>query len=167
MILTDDDIRSLIHLPKMIESKSPAVGYREANGQRRCDLEMQAASNDGVSFSVFVRQNVTFNENFSVGLRYSTGDTRLGSLTLVRYNGPHGEYSRHPDGHFAKPHIHRITAAEIASGSSEPQERSREITNRYSTLDSALLVFFDDIKATDFETHFPNLRQARLFDEHL
>ena len=58
MILTDDDIRSLIHLPKMIESRSPAVGYREANGQRRCDLEMQAASNDGVSFSVFVRQNV-------------------------------------------------------------------------------------------------------------
>ena len=163
MILTDDDIRSLILLPKVIESKSPAVGYKEESGQRRCDLDMKA-TNGGVLFSVFVRQNLKFNENFSIGLRYFTGDPRLGSLVLVRYNGPHGEYSRNPDGHFAEPHIHRITAEEIASGSSEPQERSREITDRYSTLDSALLVFFDDVKAIDFESHFPNLRQKRMFD---
>ena len=164
MTLTDDDIQSLIHLPKVIESKNPAVGYKEEKGQRRCDLDMKAMSNGGELFSVFVRQNLKFNENFSIGLRYSTGDPRLGSLTLVRYNGPHGEYSRHPDRHFAKPHIHRITAAEIATGSSEPQERSREITDRYSTLESALLAFFDDIKAIEWESHFPNLRQARMFD---
>ena len=164
--MTDNDIAGLIYLPKTIETKSPAAGYREVHGQRRCDLDLRATSEDGPSFSVFVRQNLMFSENYSIGLRYFTGDRRLGSLTLVRYNGPHGEYSRHPDGHFAKPHIHRITEDEIASGSSEPQEQNREITNKYSTFDQALFIFFSDIAAVNFERHFPNLSQLRLFHGH-
>ena len=164
--MTDNDIERLIYLPKTIQAKNPAVGYREVNEQRRCDLDLRATSEDGPSFSVFVRQNLVFNENFSIGLRYFTGDRRLGTLTLTRYNGPHGEYSRHPDGHFAQPHIHRITEAEIASGSSEPQEQNRVITNKYSTFEQALFIFFSEIAATNFASHFPKLDQPRLFSGH-
>ena len=97
---------------------------------------------------------------------YQTGDKRLGTITLVRYNGPHGEINRHADGHYNKPHIHRITAAEIASGSTEPQESHREITTRYGTFEQALLVFFDDIAAPDSGQYFPELLQGRLFNGH-
>ena len=165
-LLSDSDIARLVYLPKTIQTKRPVAGYREVNGYRRCELDLQATSGDGTPFSVFVRQNLTFTENFSVGLRYFTGDGRLGSLTLVRYNGPHGEYSRHPNGHFAMPHIHRITEDEIASGSSEPQEQKREVTQRYRTFDQALLTFFSDIAAANFEEHFPNLSQLRLLNGH-
>ena len=105
-------------------------------------------------------------DNFSIGLRYETRDRSLGTITLVRYNGPHGDTSRHPDGHYAKPHIHRITASEIASGSIHPQESHREITDRYATYEQALIVFFNDIATYDHTVYFPGLGQGRLFNGH-
>ena len=164
-MLTDDEVLDLLNIPKSIDAKTPAVGFREVNGYRRCELEL-STTEGGPTFSVFVRQNLEFTENYSIGLRYFTGDTRLGSITLVRYNGPHGEYSLHTDGHFNATHIHRITAEELASGSSQPQEKHREITDRYGTFDQALFAFFTDTKVVDYEQRFPNLSQMRLFDGH-
>ena len=110
------------------------------------------------------RQNEKFIENFSIGLRYKTGDDSLGTITLIRYNGPHGETSRSPDGHYNKPHIHRITASEIASGSTQPQECHREITDRYQTYEQALPIFFGDIGVENYKKYFPELLQQSLFN---
>ena len=164
-MLTDDDIRDLISLPKVIEKRDPASGYYEASGHRRCNLDLRAKPESGETFRVFIRQSMRFIENFSIGLIYFTGDSRMGRVTLARYNGPHSEYSRDPDGHFAAPHIHRITEEEMSSGRHEPQERHREITDRYTTFEQALWVFFADIAADGFQSHFPNLIQARLINE--
>ena len=167
MTLTNDEINNLIRAPKTVESKSPASGYTEARGQRRCNLELRAISDDSaMEFSVFIRQNLTFIENFSIGLTCKTGIPELGEITLARYNGPHGEYSRDPDGHYARPHIHRITEDEIAKGQKAPKENDRQITDQYSTLDQALIVFFNDIGATDFDKHFPSATQMELPDGH-
>ena len=114
---------------------------------------------------MFIRQNERFIENFSVGLRYRSNTAGLGDVTLVRYNGPHGDMSIHPDGHYAKPHIHRITSAELALGSREPRELHRAITDRYTTVDSALRTFFDDLNVAGIQQFFPELSQGRLFDE--
>ena len=163
-MLTDQDIVSLIRIPKTIGTKIPASAYRQEHGHKRCDMDLQATSDDTKKFVVFIRQNDKFIENFSIGLRYQTGDNNLRPITLTRYNGPHGETSRYSDGHYAKPHIHRITASDIASGSTQPQERHREITGRYMTYEQALLSFFADIGVTNYETYFPELLQGRLFN---
>ena len=163
-MLTDDEIQSLISSPKRIENKDPAQGYRPQSRHRRCDLQLKSSIDDVKTFTVFVRQNIVFIENFSIGLRYQTGDPILGSITLVRYNGPHGESSRDPDGHYARSHIHCITAAEIASGNSQPQERHRTITDRYSTFEEGLRVFFSDLAVVNYADYFPELQQGRLFD---
>ena len=57
----------------------------------------------------------------------------------------------------------RITATEIASGNTQPQERDREITNRYSTFEAALVVFFGDIGTINYGVYFPELLQGSLF----
>ncbi|MCY4082081.1 MAG: hypothetical protein OXF54_17695 [Caldilineaceae bacterium] len=101
-ILTDQQIQELLGIPKTISEKTPAKGYKEENNQRRCDLELEAKSDDGVRFSVFIRQNSKFIENFSIGLCYQTNLKSPGTVTLVRYNGAHGESSRHLDGHYAQ-----------------------------------------------------------------
>ncbi len=101
-----------------------------------------------------------------MGLRYQTNSKALKTITLVRYNGAHGESSRHPDGHYALPHIHRISEQELASGSGDPQERYREITDRYSTYEQALRIFFEDIGVTNYAEYFPEALQPRLSDEH-
>ena len=165
-MLTDQQIQDLVVHPKAITRKDPSKGYRQENRQRRCDLELESTLDGNITFPVFVRQNTEFIENFSIGLRYRIAASQtLGTITLVRYNGPHGETSRHSDGHFAKSHVHRITESEIESGSTQPQESDREITYRYNTFEQALVVFFNDIHVTNSEDYFPRLLKGSLFNE--
>ncbi len=164
-MLTRQRIQELIETPKTIVGKRPSRGYREESGNRRCDLELRSDGHEGLDFTVFVRQNLKFAENFSIGLRYRA-DLPLGAITLLRYNGPHGESSRAPDGHFAKPHIHRVTEQDLASGSTQPQERDRTVTSRYATLDQALRVFFTDTHVLNHAKYFAYDKQLELFDEH-
>ena len=159
--LTDRGIQHLISLPKEVTRRDPASGYRQEGRQRRCELDLQSLDDEALLFKVFVRQNTEFIENFSLGLRCRTRHTGIGTITLIRYNGPHGETGLQPDGHFARPHIHRISWKEITSGSSQPQERLIEPTNRYGTFDQALVVFLGDIGVTNADLFFPDLQQLR------
>lgn len=164
-MLTDDEIQGLLERPKAIASKTPRAGYKIEGGHRRADLTLEGTVGGSVAaFSVFIRQNLRFIENFSVGLRYRSNLAGLGDVTLIRYNGPHGDLSIHPDGHYAKPHIHRVTAAELASGSREPKERHRTITDQYTTFDDALRVFFSDLNINGVQMFFPNLLQRQMFN---
>ena len=165
-MLADHEIETLIRLPKDIVSKTPAVGYKNENRNRRCELDLMARSGPSAEFSVFIRQNDMFIENFSIGLRYKTKDRMLGTITLVRYNGPHGETRSGPGGHFGRPHIHRVTSRELAEGNREPQERHREITDRFSTYEEALLVFFADIASSNHRAFFGEIQQLELFNGH-
>ncbi len=97
-MLTDRQIRDLIACPKVIVKKEPVRGYKEENLHKRCDLALETMPSSAEKFTVFTRQNIMFIENFSIGLRYQTNDPKLGTITLVRYNGPHGGYSRPPMG---------------------------------------------------------------------
>ena len=166
-ILTDHQIQNLLDILKTITKKTPArEAYKEENNQKRCELELETPSDDGAKLSVFIRQHSKFIENFSLGLRYQTNIRSLGTITLTRYNGAHGESSRHRDGHYALPHIHRITAQDLAAGNTNPQESHREITDRYSTFEQALRIFFEDIDVKNYAEYFPEALQPRLFDEH-
>ena len=161
--MTDQEIHSLIACPKRIVARYPSSGYRIENHSRRCDLDLETAIAPvsagywGGSFKIFIRQSVEFVEGFSIGLRYQTSIYPVEFITLVRYNGPHGETGRDADGHYALPHIHRITAAELSQDNLQPQEKDRQITNRYSTFEQALTIFFNDIDVTNYIVHFPDL----------
>ena len=152
--------------PKVIISREPSRGYREEGRHRRCDLELETVPASNTKFQVFIRQSSEFIENFSIGLSYLFYGGIPDQIVLARYNGPHGEVSNHPDGHYAKPHIHRITAAEMSSGSTRPKARDREITNKYSIFGEALAVFFEDIGVRNHAAYFPELIQPRLFNGH-
>ncbi len=165
-MLTDQEIERLIRSSKEIKEKIPAEGYKEENNYKRCNLKLESTSEDGEIFSVFIRQNSTYSENYSIGLRYKLKDRATSSVTLIRYNGPHGETSQSEDGHYDQPHIHRITAKEIASDSIHPQEKHREITSKYRTFDEALRVFFDDVGITNYLQYFSDFNQRNLFNGH-
>lgn len=162
-MLTDLQIQALLSSEKKITKKSPPKGYKQEDNHRRCDLSMTSASSEGQVFSVFIRQNIQFEENFSIGLRYKTESRELGTITLIRYNGAHGEKSHSEDGHYNKPHIHRLVLGEMAPGSNQPQESQRESTDRYHTFEDALLVFFEDMNITNWLEYFSNIKQRKLF----
>lgn len=159
---TDEHLLELVTVAKCIVSKTPRHGYAEEGHHRRCQLELRSDHQDGTHFVVFIRQNTQYSENFSIGLRCRVGTTSLGMVTLIRYNGPHGETSLSADGHYAVPHVHRLTSAELALGSAQPRERERERTTRYGIFEEAVSVFLGDIGVTNSLEFFPALGQLRL-----
>ena len=164
-MLTNPEIQELITMPKEIIKKYPAKGYGfkgDKGAQKYCDIDLQSIEPKGKSFSVFIRQNIEFVENFSFGLCYLTEDKTLGRIILVRYNGPHGEKSKHEDGHYNKPHIHTITADEIESGSVQPQEKHRQITDKYNTFNEAQVAFFKDMRIINYSNHFSDVEQLSM-----
>lgn len=163
-MLTDFGIQALIETEKRIVHKNPSKEFREGNRYLRCRLELESDSGEEKKFKVFIGQSVEFIEDFSIGLRYEINLPLLKIVTLIRYNGRHGESIRHSDGHYAQPHIHQITETEIASGSMEPQEKHRKITDKYRIFEEVISIFFLDIGSINFADHFPELRQPRLFN---
>ena len=160
-MLTHQDIQELIRLPKVIVDRTPSRDYREEDGNRRCDLDLRSADDDGRVYPVFIRQNLRFSGNFSIGLRYALNEGNLATITLVRYNGPHGENSRTSYGHYAKPHIHYLTEDELKAGHTQPQESSRELTDQYTTFEEALRAFFSATSTLNYGEYFPDSLQGR------
>ena len=164
-MLTNPEIQELITMPKEIIKKFPLKGYDtkgDKGTQKYCDLDLRSIEPKGKLFFVFIRQNTIFEENFSFGLRYLTEDRVLGCITLTRYNGPHGDKSMHKDGHYNKPHIHTITANEIQSGSVQPQEKHRQITDKYDNFNKAQLVFFRDMGIINYSNYFSDVEQLTI-----
>lgn len=163
-MLSEHQILELIHVPKTISSRNPTSGYRESDGHSRGAIELYSNIDESQRFSVFIRRSQVFIENYSIGLRYRPVDNSVGLVTLVRYNGSHGEYSLASDGHFAQSHIHYLTSDELNAGHMQPQEARRESTSRYETYEEALNTFLQDIGASNTGLYFPELTQLRLFD---
>ena len=162
-VFTDQQLEDLIVMPKVLRSREPAMGYKTQDRSERCDMKLSPEGSEVIEFEVFVSRNLKFIENFSIGLRYNTNLQNLGKITLLRYNGAHGETSHAEDGHYARPHIHRLTSKDVEFGIIHPTERDRKITDKYGTLEEALDVFFDDINITDFGKYFEVLMQRSLF----
>ncbi len=120
--LAELDLQELRELPKVIQGRVPRHDFREEDGHRRGQLDLLSISAPRLQFQVFIRQNTRFIENFSIGLQYPTSYRIPGTITLVRYNGSHGEEAMSPDGHFARPHIHYLTAQELVEGYLQPRE---------------------------------------------
>ena len=158
-MLTQNEIDSLIACPKLVENSEPSKGMSIENRSRRKNLELKAAQGKHL-FRVFIRQSTELLEDFSIGLTYRSGDKETGNLTLIRFNGNHGEVDWSKDGHYSSFHIHRITEDLLEQGIREPKET--DITTRYSTLEEALAEFFNEISLENWLGYFPELRQLPL-----
>ena len=182
-MITNQDIQKLISTPKKIQKKNPRRGYTQEKGHKKCNLilcqlhlQMQDSAeekspakkenlkeqNNDIEFKIFIRQNQTFMENFSIGLRCYISSLQK-FVILVRYNGPHGSVPRGKTDHHPYPHIHRVTQEEIQSGSFNPKEKNIEITKKYSTYEEGLRAFLMDMNVTNWQDYFPELEQMRFF----
>jgi len=158
MKYTDDLIRELITCEKHIVDSSGNL--KEENGYLRRNLSLLSVDRD-YEFFVFIRMNISFQENFSIGLEFNPREER-GRVCLVRYNGPHGPNRQYP--HHESCHIHRATE-ETISENRKPDSNIVE-TQLYSTFNDALNVFIRDINISveDRKKHFPPIdTQGNLF----
>ncbi len=103
---------------------------------RQRNLEARSQPDASRHFSIYQRQNINDQNDFSCGIAYLAPGSR--PLTLARYNGPS---HRHGDINY-RTHIHRASHQAIAAGR-KPESEAEE-TDRYTTLEGALACMIDD-----------------------
>lgn len=139
IILTDQQIKHLLTVPK--HTTSPNARWRTQRGSRQRNYDLE--SEDGtLRFSLYLRQNLRVKDSFSCGLLYlhAGGD----KVTLTRYNGSDHPHHNPLDGTRSDNHchIHRATERYMASG--RKSEHYAESTDRYVDLGGALRAIVED-----------------------
>lgn len=159
MSFTDAEIGHLTSCKKTV-TEPPRKEMKVERGHRRNDMRLKAAGEE-LDFRVFIRQNLDFEENFSVGLEFLPRDGRR-SLVLLRCNGPHGRFEGgvgDPVAHFTF-HVHRAKADNLDRD--ERAERGGEHTSAFASLQEALAFFVQEINLEGAEEYFPSTLQKKL-----
>jgi hypothetical protein len=158
MIYEEEHIENLLRCEKEITGH-PAKEYKEDRGHMKKNFTLSSLYGS-FKFRAFIRFNMKFIENFSIGLDFDPSDEK-GTICLLRCNGTHGDNMYIP--HHNKFHIHRATAETINSGAKP--ESNIELTEEYATLEQAIQYFisFINLKMEDRIMHFP-IKQPNLFE---
>jgi hypothetical protein len=150
MIFTDELIEELITCPKKVIDSPKNAGINFGSKK----IKFMLSSLDGqYSFSGFISENASFQENFSIGLVFNPKEEK-GHVVLVRVNGPHGPNEKAP--HHEGPHVHKATAEAIAAGLKP--EKGELITNvPYATKEDAVQYYVRliNIVSPDRQKYFP------------
>jgi hypothetical protein len=153
---TQMELETLISCPKRV-TDPPRQTMRLERGHLRNDLKLR--SDDDKEFSVFIRVNEKFQENFSIGLTYQPSDEPR-TICLLRCNGRHGEHINNPEAemhpHFGY-HVHVAQADLMNMG--ELPERFAELTSEYASYEEALVYFIGRVNIFEAHTYFSNLPQ--------
>lgn len=149
-MFTDKLIEELINCPKFIVD--PPKDIKQGRSSSSKKIFSLSSENGQFNFNGFITQNLTFTENFSVGLAYNPKEEK-GKIVLLRCNGPHGGIINAP--HHAGCHIHKCTAERINNGLKP--EGHIEMTDKYSTIDEAIQFYISLINLihSDRQKHFP------------
>lgn len=155
--MTNAEIERLINLPKQV-SDPPTKSWRIEDLHRRKDFGLVSKDGDA-RFRAFARQSTRFAENFSIGLEYEPDDGTE-SITLLRCNGPHGDFNRAADPTHPHFHTHIHTATEAAIEAGRRPESMAVITTEFASVKEAIRYFLNAV-AVDAND------QARYFEEDL
>ncbi|MFA5728332.1 MAG: hypothetical protein WC957_02795 [Candidatus Neomarinimicrobiota bacterium] len=159
--MNDQEIKELIEIPKVIEELQPKV-LKIESGHQRQKIILKSMDNQK-RFWIFVRRNLKFVENFSVGLVYSAPDGK--NIHLLRLNGAHGQVSKKPfglDPHIDF-HIHTLTSNDFESGNYN-KPSGIELTNEFVSLEQATAKMFIKANILNGRDFFSNLDQLNLFN---
>jgi hypothetical protein len=154
--LSDQEIENLIECPKRIID-TPKKEMTLTNGYWRNDMKLQSTDGE-YDYSVFMRKNEDFEENFSIGLIYYPRNMR-GDIHLLRCNGPHGPHALFD--HHEHFHIHKANQENINTGMKA--EKTAYITKEYASYQDALGFFLKKCNIVNAEEYFRDVSQQRLF----
>ena len=146
-ILTDEQIATLLQLPKRVEN--PNARARDEGKHTRRDFRV-ISSDDSHEFALFTRQSLLLPHSFSAGLLWlaKSGESAI----LMRCNGadhPHTNHIERDRFEFTC-HIHQATERYFAAG--KKGEGYAQITKAYRTLDGALHHVVQQCRITGLKT---------------
>ena len=141
-LYSDEEISGFREMPKRINNPMARwlekPKHRPVHRQR--NFEASGSDDEEMRFSVFQRQNLRDDSDFSCGISYLPPGGP--PLTLARYNGPSHVHGDIP----YRPHIHRAASQAIEAG--KKPESGAEESNRFVTLEDLLSCLLDDFNLT-------------------
>jgi hypothetical protein len=141
-ILSDNEIASLIHEPKIMPSGLlPLTKLIERDKHRRREYQVNSASASGNEFLVAVRQSMVNVLDFSAILGYKAPGSNV-IFRLRRYNGLHVHTNVIEGTRLNDFHVHLATERYQRRGARE--DAYAEVTFRHSNLDSAIRCLLED-----------------------
>ena len=159
-LYTDEELAELRTMPKQVANPRARWSEKPKSkpGHRQRSYQASALEDEETRFSVYQRQNLVDESDFSCGIVYHP---RGGpSLTLARYNGPghvHGDISY-------LPHIHSATEKALAAG--KKAESEAEATDNFQTLEGALATLIRDFNLRGINaTADTSLSQLSIFEQ--
>ena len=160
---SDDEIERLICCPKVI-SVPPAKNLRLNGAYGRNEAKLVATDGTKGTFSMFMRKNEDFPEDFSIGLMYRSEDG-TSDITLLRCNGKHGVFNEgggNPDHPHFDFHIHKASARAISAG--RAPEKFAEKTTEFASYEQALQHYVKVVRlnSDDASKHFPSEVQTKI-----
>jgi hypothetical protein len=157
--LTDENIKEFVRCAKTIVCTEPKE-MKSENGYFRQSLSLHSVKND-YQFKVFLRQNETFRENFSVGLIYCP--VNFNQIHLFRCNGKHNTKSFANEHYHIEYHCHWQSEKGIVDGKLSKPDKII-ISDKYSTFKEAVAHFMQECNITNAEEYFGESLEQSLFD---
>ena len=141
--LTSEDIEELIQMPKPLPPNyKRLLRFRnKADSEQHEEAQLDVEAGEKGTFRIMIRKNLINPLDFSVILGYIPKE-RLNILRLRRYNGIHEHTNRLEGVRFRGVHVHYATQHYQEAG--WDIDDYAEPTNKYSTVDEALEVYFNE-----------------------
>lgn len=130
----------------------------------RNNAKMLATDGTKGTFSMFMRKNDDYPEDFSVGLRYNANDGRP-EITLLRCNGKHGPFTGAANVVHSHWDFHIHMATEAAQNDGFIPEKYATKTTAYASYEQAVQHFIQivNLESQDATRFFPYSTQGNLF----
>ena len=154
---SEEEINELIRCDKVV-SEPPKKAMVSRFGHRRNDMRLRSKEGE-LDFTIFMRINDAFPENFSIGLVHSPKDER-GTIILLRFNGPHGGFGWSTGTYDSLYHIHKAKPENIEAG--KRAEAGGEATRAFASYEQALCHFLRQVNVCGAEELFPGIFQLQL-----
>lgn len=156
--MDDREIEFLLKEPKHLETK----GRWSTQGKFKKRNDVLVSPSSGQRYQLFQRQSLKLRSSFSCGLLWTPANK--GALILARYNGPSHNHSNPIEGDLIvmQCHIHVATNRYIESD--RKAEHYAQMTERYTTLESAFFCILTDCNIHGYEAR--NNGSDNLFPEH-
>jgi hypothetical protein len=152
--MTEENINYLITCEKeIIETEHKDL--KSNQGHKRNNFRL-LSSDEKHQFSAFLRVNITFPENFSIGLVYQPVNDR--EIMLFRCNGPHHHKEKPNSEHHISYHYHIEKEENILEGIN-PMNHS-VVVEEYSTYVEAFQFFISKCNIVNAEKFFPSLTDS-------
>jgi len=129
-MLTNLEIAALIECRKIIVGK-PKKDMVAERSYYRNDMKLQSADKQH-NFAVFMRLNIAYPENFSIGLDYTLPESS-DRIILLRCNGDHGVHVNKviDSEYITGQHIHKATQEALSAGL-YPESYAQKTSEYYS-----------------------------------